>query len=315
MPHKRRKSKKTDKPFFTVQAEVASALAADRSAQSSDGARPLSAVPDLRDWVQRERDDFIDARPHLKSLGEVAGRDSVVLMNERLRAKDAEGLLSEGDFRSVIEQPRDDSDGDRSLIDVLRERAAFAENRRTEAERMRTICPAEMYVLYATHRQTPRDALLAQFRTAEGRERMLKIVADCQSFARELRWVAQLSDCGLSDHPMPDDMRAMLLRAAGGSPGTRNDGGWLAWFARWLNEAAARFEREVGGKSQPKHVAFQRAWHELAIRKTGDPLSEVGRRLFRICFPDSTAYTDAASYGRRVRQILGSSKNRPRLVK
>lgn len=285
----RKKPKPPKRPFFTTDVELSRRLS-EMPAELLRAELLRSDPPgeiDRRDWVEREEQAFVESRPHLAQMmrgGLPAGVD-LVLMLERVNEKRREGALTAAEFRAKID---DTSDNRESLVDVLRAARAFREDtgRGDPETREMTFCPAELYVFYLNHRRTAADEILSTFQTAEGVGRITALAVQCREMARALRIMAPLGECS-RDHPMPDEMRRSVFRAAGTTEPELHKG-WLETLADWLNEAAFRLRRAPRPRRSSKESAFQVGWHDMAAERTdGNPavVWEVGRRLFHITFP------------------------------
>jgi|GEM_PF-859741 len=293
----RKKPKAIEKPFFTIQQNLSRALTAEGSAEKayspSIPTGPKTTEP--KNWVDAEESAILDAFPHLKRYVEFGVKP--VLMTHRYRAKAATGELSEEAFSRelhVAEIPR-----------MLIERDAWSDNTITgtpaQAKKLRssTFCPAELYLLYRRHRETPADDLLKRFSTAEGRNSLLVLADQIDGLTKDLRWAVQLSEC-FPVFPMPDEMWRSVMTSAG-KAGDKPPGD-LRWFAVWLREASARLLRGDGNPGTPKRSAFQEEWRAMATQKTGLPLWDVGFAVFRLIAPSSIDSLEAFTLAARRRR-------------
>lgn len=261
-----------------------------------------------RDWVTREEDAFIGARPHLQRMADMGLRRSIALMAARIRAKRLEGALSFADFTIAVES---DSDGD-SIVALLRRNGTLSRGKSGTK-----FCVADLHLFYLNHRWTAADELLAKkFGSAEGRAALAKIRDDCKELARELRWLLDISEA-FDSHEMPDEMRRLIRRAAGSEAQAVGERGWLQWVAGWVNEAAFKLERDRPPSKADKETAFMLDWFtEASARspRSDDVVWEVGRRMFLLTFPaPKNRYLDVDDYRRvvkrRQRQLRAAHRN------
>ena len=212
-------------------------------------------------------------------------REQICLDTQRIITKGREGELTSTEFRVWMDRAEDNGESVAELLRAHDHEQAFT--------------ATHLYVFYLNHRWTPVDEMRKRYQAADGVERTAALSEECRAVATKLRqWAVPLTECAFREHSMPDEMRALILRAAGSTEPELHRG-WLDWFAEWLNEAAARSLAAGGDLRRQKETAFQLTWHKETSLRTSNPalLWEVGRRLFLLAFPsDKLRYQSADDY-------------------
>lgn len=299
----RLKPKPPVRPYFESRPDLAKLLSDDiaqRPAAADDG---QDEPRDTRDWVQREEDEFIEARPHLRAQRDlITGTGTFLdLSGHIIRARREADAMSQEQFRARLEEE--------GVIDLLKREGAFREDEHDVYDHIerreliaRTWAPVELYVLFLNSRWTEADDELAKYRSADGANRIMSLIADLGAGAQALRQIVAIAECGPSRHPLPDELRRHAFRAGGRQP---DHPGWLQALVRWTNELPLQL-RTLPTKTM-RETAFMRAWYELAMKRTPNSnavIWEAGRLLFRITFPVPDRYHVPGDYRRVVRQRL-----------